>query len=64
MTQEQLQAEIDYHASLAPFKTLMESGIITEEDYGTVASILYKEYRPVFVEIMPQKQVDIFLEQS
>lgn len=63
MTTEQLRAEIDYHASLAPFKSLLESGVITEEDHAAAASILYKECRPVFVEIMPEKQVDISPEQ-
>ena len=59
MTTDQLQGELEYHASLAPFKTLLENGVITEEDFAAVTSILYKEYRPVFVDIMPQNQVDI-----
>ena len=59
MTEERLMAEIEYHASLAPFKKLLEIGVVTEEDYRTAASILYKEYHPIFVEIMPQNQVDI-----
>ena len=54
MTQEQLQAEMEYHASLAPFTCLLKDGSITDEDYAKIKTILTNKYRPIFVGYMPQ----------
>ena len=58
MTKEQLQAEMAYHASLAPFTRLLKDGSITEEDYAKIKTILINKYRPIFVGYMPQIQLD------
>ena len=58
MTQEQLQAEMAYHASLAPFTRLLKDGLITEEDYAKIKTILTNKYRPIFVGYISQIQLD------
>ena len=50
MTYDQLAAETLYHASLSPFKKLAAEGLISEEDYLTIDTILRAKYSPVFVE--------------
>ena len=58
MTQKQLQAEMAYHASLAPFTCLLKDGAITDEDYAKIKTILTNKYRPIFVGYMSQIQLD------
>ena len=58
MTQEQLQAEMAYHASLAPFTCLLKDGVISEEDYAKIKTILTNKYRPIFVGFISQTQLD------
>ena len=58
MTQEQLQAEMEYHASLAPFTCLLKDGSITDEDYAKIKTILTNKYRPLFVGYMLQTELD------
>ena len=58
MTKEQLQSEMAYHASLAPFTCLLNDGVITEEDYAKIKTILINKYRPIFVGYMSQIQLD------
>lgn len=49
MTSEQLQAEMAYHASLKPFTCLLKDGVISEDDYTKIKTILVNKYRPIFV---------------
>lgn len=58
MTTEQLQAEMAYHASLKPFTCLLIDGVISEEDYAKIKTILTNKYRPIFVGYIPQIQLD------
>ena len=58
MTQEQLQAEMAYHASLAPFTCLLNDGVISEEDYAKIKTILTNKYRPIFVGFISHTQLD------
>lgn len=58
MTQKQLQAEMAYHASLAPFTCLLKDDAITDEDYAKIKTILTNKYRPIFVGYIPQIQLD------
>ena len=58
MTKEQLQAEMSYHASIKPFTCLLKDGVISEEDYVKIKTILTNKYRPIFVGYMPQIQLD------
>ena len=54
-----MTAEIVYQASIAPFKQMLKSGFISPDDYAKIDTILTNKYRPVFVEYMPQIEVDI-----
>ena len=47
-----------YHASLAPFTCLLKDGVINEEDYAKIKTILTNKYRPIFVRYIPQIQLD------
>lgn len=58
MTKEQLQAEMAYHASLEPFTCLLKDGVISEEDYEKIKTILTNKYRPIFVGYISQIQLD------
>ena len=58
MTKEQLQAEMAYHASLEPFTCLLKDGVISDEDYAIIKTILTNKYRPIFVGYMSPKQLD------
>jgi len=58
MTSEQLQAEMAYHASLKPFTCLLKDGVISEEDYAKIKTILTNKYRPIFVGYISQIQLD------
>ena len=53
MTKEQIDREIRYHASLAPFRRLLMEGHISLSDYIKVDTILAQKYQPIFVDIMP-----------
>lgn len=58
MTQKQLQAEMAYHASLAPFTCLLKDRVISEEDYAKIKTILTNKYHPIFVGYTSQIQLD------
>lgn len=58
MTKEQLQAEMSYHASIKPFTCLLKDGVISEEDYAKIKTILTNKYGPIFVGYIPQIQLD------
>lgn len=50
MTNDQLLAEMQYHASLSPFRKLAADGLISNEDLMRIETILRAKYSPVFVE--------------
>ena len=50
MTKEQFHKEILYHASLSPFKAMLENGIISGDDYRVIDTIMRVKYSPLFVE--------------
>ena len=49
MTKERLDKELLYHASLSPFKCMLSEGLISEDDYRVIDTILRAKYSPVFV---------------
>jgi hypothetical protein len=49
MTKEQMDTELLYHASLSPFKCMLSEGLISEDDYRVIDTILRAKYSPVFV---------------
>lgn len=58
MTKERLQAEMAYHASLKHFTCLLKDGVISDEDYAKIKTILTNKYRPIFVGYISQIQLD------
>ena len=53
-----LEREMLYHGSLSPFSAMLKSGVISEEDYRVIETILREKYDPVFVGDKPPKQLD------
>lgn len=49
MTKEQLNKEMLYHASLSPFWAMLNSGMISADDYLAIDTILRVQYSPIFV---------------
>lgn len=58
VTRNQLRSEIMYQASIAPFKSLLRNGVLTFDEYVKIDTILTQKYVPIFVEFMPQNQVE------
>ena len=58
MTKEQFHKEILYHASLSPFKSMLENGIISGDDYRVIDTIMRAKYSPLFVEKSYQISLD------
>lgn len=47
MTQEQFDSEKNYRISLAVAKRMLLDGIISEQDYKKIDTILLNKYRPL-----------------
>jgi hypothetical protein len=58
MTKEQFHKEMLYHASLSPFKAMLENGIISGDDYRVIDTIMRVKYSPIFVEKSYQIPLD------
>lgn len=58
MTKERLNKELLYQASLSPFKVMLGNGVISEEDYRVIDTILRAQYSPIFVEKSYQIPLD------
>ena len=58
MKKEQFHKEMLYHASLSPFKAMLESGIISGDDYRVIDTIMRVKYSPIFVEKSYQTSLD------
>ena len=58
MTKEQFHKEMLYHASLSPFKAMLENGIISGDDYRVIDTIMRVKYSPIFVEKSYQTSLD------
>jgi len=46
MTEDQFTAEKQYQASLLLAKNLREKGLLTEEEYTVIDTILLEKYKP------------------
>ena len=46
MTPEEYRNDMLYHAALSIGKTMLEKGLITEEEYAEIDTILLQKYRP------------------
>ncbi len=49
MTKERLDRELLYHASLSPFNCMLSEGLISEDDYRAIDTIIRAKYSPIFV---------------
>ncbi|MED9969052.1 MAG: SHOCT domain-containing protein [Ruminococcus sp.] len=49
VTREQFNNEIMYQASIAPFRKMVNKGIISVEEYTIICTILSQKYQPIFV---------------
>ena len=49
MTKEQFDAEVMFHASIAPFMKMRDEGFISDTDLSSIYTILAEKYRPMFV---------------
>lgn len=58
MKKEQFHKEMLYHASLSPFKAMLENGIISGDDYQVIDTIMRAKYSPLFVEKSYQISLD------
>jgi hypothetical protein len=59
MTKDQINIEMLYHICLAPFKDLLIDGVISNEDYKKIDTILRQKYNPIFVDISFHNGLDI-----
>ena len=48
MSEEQFETEKDYQVSLHLAKTLLQRGLLTEEEYAIIDTKLQEKYRPLF----------------
>lgn len=46
MSKEELHNDMLYHAAISMAKSMLEKGLITEEEYAEIDIILLEKYRP------------------
>jgi transcription initiation factor IIE alpha subunit len=51
VSHEQFSAEINYRAALSVARAMLEKGVIDEQEYCEIDTILTAKYRPVFSEL-------------
>ena len=59
MSKEELHNDMLYHAAISMAKTMLENGLITEEEYAEIDTILLEKYRPYFWVHYYRKTLDI-----
>ncbi len=47
MSRELLEREADYQSSMLMFRSLLEKGILTSEEYDTAEQIMREKYKPI-----------------
>ena len=55
MTKEQFRAERLYQMSLSVAKTMLRKGIISEEEYSEIDTILLQKYQPILGTLLAGK---------
>ena len=48
MTDVQFESEKEYQVRMSLIKEMLELGLITEKEYGKIATIFIKKYAPIF----------------
>lgn len=54
MTHEQLEHEMNYRAALALAKSILSQGVITEDDYRVINTIMISKFRPLLAGLYPK----------
>ena len=57
MSEEQFEAEKDYQASLHLAKTLLQRGLLTEEEYAIIDTKLREQYQPLFGTLLSENSL-------
>ena len=60
MSKEELHNDMLYHAAISMTKTMLENGLITEEEYAEIDTILLEKIPTIFGYIIIRKRL-IFL---
>ena len=47
MSRELLEREADYQSSMLMFRSLLEKGILTSEEYDTAEQMMREKYKPI-----------------
>ena len=55
MTKEQFRAERLYQMSLSVAKTMLQKGVVSEEEYKQIDTILLEKYRPILGTLLSGK---------
>ena len=55
MTKEQFRAERLYQMSLSVAKTMLRKGVISEEEYSEIDTILLQKYQPILGTLLAGK---------
>ena len=46
MNKDDLRSDMLYHAAISKVKAMLDKGLITEEEYAVIDTILHEKYRP------------------
>ena len=55
MSEKEFRAELRYRMSLSMAKTMLEKGIISEDEYSEIDTILLEKYRPTLGTLLAGK---------
>lgn len=55
MSEKEFRAELRYRLSLSVAKTMLEKGIISEDEYSEIDTILLEKYRPTLGTLLAGK---------
>ena len=55
MSEKEFRAELRYRMSLSVAKTMLEKGIISEDEYSEIDTILLEKYRPTLGTLLAGK---------
>lgn len=61
MSKEELHNDMLYHAAISMAKSMLEKGLITEEEYAEIDTILLEKYRPYLGTLLSENQFQLFL---
>ena len=55
MSEKEFRAELHYRMSLSVAKTMLEKGIISEDEYSEIDTIVLEKYRPTLGTLLAGK---------